>query len=121
MVRLRKYTGLASGYEPLYPLQSEKRFREKLKTPGLIGPSKAEAPENLENTQAYVTGIGLLLENYKMSGYQDAFAKLKEQLAAYDDFVRKEVLPKARADFRLPPELYTIGLKTMASIMLPMN
>jgi hypothetical protein len=110
VVRLRKYTGLASGYEPL-TLQSEKRFREKLKTPGLIGPSKAQLQKNLENTQAYVTGIGLLLENYKMSGYQDAFRKLKEQLAAYDDFVRKEVLPKARGDFRLPPELYTISLE----------
>ncbi len=45
-----------------------------------------------------------------MRGYQDAFAKLKEQLASYDDFVRSEVLPKARGDFRLPPELYTIAL-----------
>jgi uncharacterized protein (DUF885 family) len=46
-----------------------------------------------------------------MSGYQDAFRTLKEQLTAYDDFVRKEVLPKARSDFRLPPELYTISLE----------
>ena len=81
-----------------------------MKTPGLLGPSKLEVEKNLENTQAYITGIGLLLEKYKLAGYQDAFAKLKEQLAAYDDFVRAEVLPKARSDFRLPPELYTISL-----------
>jgi Bacterial protein of unknown function (DUF885) len=109
VVRLRKYTGLESGYEPL-TLQTEKRFREKLKTPGLLGPSKVELEKNLENTSAYLTGIGLLLEKYKMAGYQDAFAKLKEQLAAYDQFVRTEVMPKARTDFRLPPELYTISL-----------
>jgi hypothetical protein len=109
VVRLRKYTGLESGYEPL-TTQAELRFREKLNTPGLVGPAKAEVEKNLENTNAYVTGIGLLLEKYKQSGYQDAFAKLKEQLASYDDFVRKEVLPKARSDFRLPPELYTIAL-----------
>jgi len=109
VVRLRKYTGLESGYEPV-TLQAEQRFREKLKTPGLVGPAKAEVEKNLENTNAYVTGIGLLLEKYKMHGYQDAFAKLKEQLASYDDFVRNEVLPKARGDFRLPPELYTIAL-----------
>ncbi len=107
LVRLRKYTGLDPAYEPL-TVQAEQRFREKLKTPGLVGPSKVEVEKNLENTQAYVTGIGLLLEKYKMTGYQDAFAKLKEQLAAYDEFVRAEVLPKARSDFRLPAELYTI-------------
>ncbi len=109
VVRLRKYTGLESGFEPL-TLQTEIRFREKLKTPGLLGPSKVELEKNLENTSAYLTGIGLLLEKYKMAGYQDAFAKLKEQLAAYDQFVRTEVMPKARTDFRLPPELYTISL-----------
>jgi hypothetical protein len=110
VVRLRKYTGLAAGYEPL-TLQSEKTFREKLKTPGLLGPAKAELEKNLENTSAYVNGIGLLLEKYKMPGYQDAFAKLKVQLAAHDDFVRHEVMATARSDFRLPPELYTIQLE----------
>ncbi len=109
VVRLLKYTGLMQGYEPA-TIQAEERFREKLTAPGLIGPSKAEVEKNLENTNAYINGVGLLLEKYKMRGYQDAFAKLKEQLASYDDFVRKEVLPKARTDFRLPPELYTIAL-----------
>ena len=44
-------------------------------------------------------------------GIRKRFAKLKEQLASYDDFVRGEVLPKSRTDFRLPPELYTIALQ----------
>ena len=110
VVRLRKYTGLDPAYEPL-TIQAEKRYREKLKTPGLVGPSKLAVNKNLENTQAYITGIGLLLEKYKMAGYQDAFAKLKEQLTAYDAFVRSDVLPQARDDFRLPPELYTISLE----------
>jgi hypothetical protein len=110
VVRLRKYTGLDPAFEPL-TVQAEKRYREKLKTPGLVGPSKLAVNKNLENTQAYITGIGLLLEKYKMAGYQDAFAKLKEQLTAYDNFVRSDVLPQARDDFRLPPELYTISLE----------
>jgi uncharacterized protein DUF885 len=110
VVRLRKYTGLDPAYEPL-TVQAEKRYREKLKTPGLVAPSKLAVNKNLENTQAYISGIGLLLEKYKMAGYQDAFAKLKEQLAAYDNFVRTDVLPQARDDFRLPPELYTISLE----------
>ena len=109
LIRLLKYTGVQQGFEPL-TLQAEARFREKLNEPGLLGPPKAKVEKNLENTQAYINGIGLLLEKYKIRGYQDAFAKLKEQLASYDDFVRKEVLPAARSDFRLPPELYSIAL-----------
>ncbi len=109
LVRLRKYTGLEAGYQPV-TIQAEERFREKLNTPGLLGPSKAKVEKDLENTNAYINGIGLLLEKYKMHGYEDAFAKLKTELASYDDFVRTEVLPKARTDFRLPPELYTIAL-----------
>jgi len=67
VVRLRKYTGLEPGYEPL-TIQAEKRYRAKLKTAGLAGPSKLAVNKNLENTQAYITGIGLLLEKYKMTG-----------------------------------------------------
>jgi hypothetical protein len=109
LVRMKKYTGMTPGFTPLFE-QAEQRFREKLKTPGLLGPSKLAAQKNLENTNAYVTGIGLLLEKYKIQGYQPVYAKLKEQLAAYDDFVRKEVLPKTRTDFRLPPAIYAVNL-----------
>lgn len=118
VVRLRKYTGITPGFEPLTQ-QVEERFREKLETPGLLGPSKLQVDKDLENTNAYVTGIGLLLEKYKLTGYQDAFAKLKEQLASYDDFVRKEVLPRARSDFRLPPDLYSIRLENYGIDYMP--
>jgi hypothetical protein len=110
VVRLKKYAGLEPGYTPIVE-QAEARFREKLNTPGLLGPSKMEVEKDLGNTQTYITGIGLLLEKYKMQGYQDAYAKLKEQLAGYDDFVRKEVLPKSRTDFRQPPAIYKISLE----------
>ena len=110
VVRLRKYTGLEAGNVPIVE-QAEARFREKLNAPGLLGPSKMEVEKDLGNTQTYITGIGLLLEKYKLQGYQDAYAKLKEQLAIYDDFVRKEVLPKSRTDFRLPPAIYKTNLE----------
>jgi Bacterial protein of unknown function (DUF885) len=108
LVRLRKYTGIEPGYTPM-TLQAEERFRSKLKTPGLLGPPRAEVEKDLAQTATYITGIGLLLEKYNLKDYQDAFAKLKEQLTAYDEFIRKEVLPKTRTDFRLPPEEYTIA------------
>lgn len=110
LVRMKKYTGLTPGFTPVIQ-QAEQRFREKLNTPGLLGPSKLAVQKDLENTDAYVTGVGLLLEKYKIQGYQPVYAKLKEQLASYDDFVRKEVLPKARTDFRLPPAIYAMNLE----------
>jgi hypothetical protein len=110
LARLKKYTGLAAGYAPATEL-AEKLFREKREqNPGLLYPSKAEVEKNLENTETYVTGIGLLLEKYKIAGYQESFSRLKEQLADYDRFVRNEILPKARSDFRLPPDIYAIEL-----------
>ena len=108
LVRLRKYAGLSLATHPSR-CKPRKRFGAKLKTPGLLGPSKAEVEKDLAKTAAYVTGIGLLLEKYNLKDPQQAFAKLKEQLTAYDEFIRKEVLPKARTDFRLPPEEYVIG------------
>jgi hypothetical protein len=109
LVRMKKYAGMTPGYTPVIE-QAELRWREKLNTPGLLGPPKAEVEKNLENTTTYLEGIGLLLEKYKIEGYAPAYAKLKEQLTSYDDFVRKEVLPKARSDFRLPPAIYEIQL-----------
>ena len=109
VARLRRYTGMENGYTPTTVL-SEKLFREKLNTPGLLGPAKAEVDQDLANMNQFATGIGLLLEKYKMTNYQEPYAKLKTQLAEYNEFVRKEVLPHARADFRLPTELYTINL-----------
>lgn len=110
IVRLRRYAGIEQGYTPTAVL-SEKLFREKLNAPGLLGPPKAEVEQDLAEMDSYVSGVGSLLEKYKMTGYQDAYSKLKEQLAQYKQFVRTEVLPRARTDFRLPPELYSINLE----------
>jgi hypothetical protein len=107
LVRLRKYAGMESGFTPIATL-AEERFRDTAKMPGRLGPSRVELENDLQNSASFVNGIGLLLEKYKLQGYQEPFAKLREQLAAYDSFVRTEALPKARTDFRLPPELYEI-------------
>jgi hypothetical protein len=109
LVRLRKYTGLEPGFTPLTQ-QAEDRFLEKVKTPGLLGPSRKEVEKDLQNTGTYITGIGLLLEKYKLQGYQEAFGKLREQLTRYDEFLRREVLPRSRSDFRLPPAIYRTAL-----------
>jgi hypothetical protein len=110
LVRLRKYAGLAPGTAPLTQL-AEQYTRSRLSEPGLAGPFKGEIERDLANDKTYVDGIGQLFEKYKITGYQEAYGKLKEQLAAYDGFLRQGVLPRARTDFRLPPELYAYSLE----------
>lgn len=110
LVRLRKYAGLEPGTTPIATLAQD-RMRESLATPGLVGPFRGEVERHLENSASYVGGIAELFEKYKIAGYQEAQARLKKQLADYGAFVKAEVLPRARADYRLPPELYAFLLK----------
>jgi uncharacterized protein (DUF885 family) len=81
-----------------------------MSTPGLIWPARIQVQKDLDDTDAYLTGLALLLEKYNLKDYQEPLAKLKEQIAAFNTFIRTEILPKARTDFRLPPELYQIRL-----------
>ncbi|HUS08737.1 MAG TPA: DUF885 domain-containing protein [Bryobacteraceae bacterium] len=110
LVRLKRYTGLEPGYTAITQL-AEERTRERLSQPGLLGPAKAQVEKDLSNATFFIEGIGKLFEKYKIAGYEQAYNKLREQLAAYNDFIRKEVLPKSREDFKLPLELYAYQLE----------
>jgi uncharacterized protein DUF885 len=108
-VRLQKYAGMTPGGRPVTVL-AEELVRSAAK-PGLLYPFKDEIEKALGNSATYIDGIGPLFEKYKIAGYQEPYAKLKAQLTAYNDFVRREILPKARTDFRQPPELYAFALQ----------
>ncbi len=110
LVRLKKYTGTLPGYTPMATL-AETYIRSRLAQPGLAGPFKDKVERDLANNATVVAGIEELFKKYGIQGYEEPFAKLKAQLAAYDGFVRKEILPRARTDFRLPPEMYALGLE----------
>jgi len=110
VVRLKKYAGVEPGYRPTTELVEE-IFRQRLKTPGLIGPPRVEVEKDLAQMDQYVTGIGLLFEKYKIKDYDEPYSKLKTELAQYKEFVHDEVLPHSRSDFRLPPEVYTVRLE----------
>lgn len=110
LVRLRKYTGLEPGYTPFTRL-AEDFTRSRLSNPKLRGPFKDEIERDLANTDTYLDGIGKLFQKYQIAGYEPAIAKLREQVTAYQGFLRKEVVPRARTDFRQPPELYAFALQ----------
>ena len=116
LVRLKKYAGTESGYTPIAVL-AEARTRERLAETALIGPARDEVERDLAQASTYTQGIAQLFEKYKVGGYKKPLAELEKQLKAYETFVRAEIMPRARTDFRLPPELYAHNLKQFGNDM----
>lgn len=110
LVRLNRYAGVESGYQPLTELLKQ-RALEQMAKPGVIYPAKAEVETELGRNSNYVEGIANLFNKYGLKGWEPAYAKLKTQLQDYDAWVRQEILPKARTDFRLPPEKYALAFE----------
>ncbi|HEY2145201.1 MAG TPA: DUF885 domain-containing protein [Steroidobacteraceae bacterium] len=111
LIRLRKYAGVEPGYQPFAELLKQ-RESEQIAKPHVIYPSKQELETELGRNSNYVDGIADLFKKYKLTGWEPAYQKLKLQLIDYDAWVRANVLPKARTDFRLPPEKYALAFES---------
>ncbi|QYF94200.1 DUF885 domain-containing protein [Massilia sp. PAMC28688] len=111
LARLEKYTGTAKGYRPITELAYE-RLQERLKAnKNLLGPFKGQVEQSLARAPVTIKGMRDLLAKSELSGWEPLFARLETQLAAYNELIRKEVLPRARTDHRLPPEVYANNLR----------
>ena len=108
--RLRKYAGLEEGYEPITEL-AKARTSERFGVPGLIGPYKGEIEQELGNAQSYVSGMEQLFQQYGLEGWEEPYQEIVRQLDDYDQWVRAEVLTRARDDYRLPAVLYEDALR----------
>jgi len=117
LIRLRKYLGMEGGQVPLVQLV-EAETREGLKH-GLVAPARLEVENDLETSEPLLTGIDKLFKEYKIEGAEPVLAEMHKQLDAYLQFVRSEVLPRARKDFRLPPELYAFNLEQVGVDIAP--
>ncbi len=110
IVRLRKYAGLAEGYDPITELAKD-RTRERYEVEGLHGPFRGEVEQDLERSETFIIGIGELLAGTGLDGWQEPYEVLAAQLDDYSDWVREEILPRSREDFRMPAPLYADALK----------
>jgi uncharacterized protein (DUF885 family) len=110
VLRIREYAGLAAGYQPLTVILKQ-RVSEQMAKPNAIYPARTEIETELGRNSNYLEGIAALLEKYNLKDWQEPFGKLKAQLVDYDAWTRANVLPKARTDFRLPPEEYALNLE----------
>jgi len=110
VVRLRKYAGIEPGYPPIVEILKQRAI-EQMAKPGVVYPARVEIETELSRNSNYMDGIAALMTKYKLEGWQETFEKLKSQLADYDGWIRANILPKARSDFRLPPEEYALNLE----------
>jgi Arc/MetJ-type ribon-helix-helix transcriptional regulator len=110
LVRLRRYAGLEANYQPFTDILQQ-RAEEQMAKPNMVFPAKLEIETELSRNQNYLTGIPALFRQYGLTGWEEPFAKLQTELTDYDTWVKTQLLPKARTDFRLPPEEYALDLE----------
>ncbi len=108
--RLQRYTGLAPGSVSLFE-QAKARYTERLADKTLLGPYAAEIEQALENAPTYASGVRELYQQFKIDGAEPALKALDQQIKDYAAWARKNVLPRARKDARLPAELYAFSLR----------
>ena len=118
LVRLRKYAGLVAGYEPI-AAQAMRLTRDRQGQAQLLRPAKSQVERDLVNGPILLQGLEKLFDQYKVEGWREPFATLKQQLSEYQQFVRAEILPEARTDFRLPADLYALALEQVGVGLQP--
>jgi uncharacterized protein (DUF885 family) len=110
VIRLRKYAGLQNGYLPLTAVLKERTIQQMEKA-DMIYPAKQQMEVILSHNGSIVDGIRELFIKYKVNDWQETYVTIKKQLEEYDQWIKDNVLPKGRTDFRLPPEKYKLALE----------
>jgi len=116
--RLQRYVGLTPGSASSL-LLARQRYEEKRADGALLPPTRREVEQALSNVDTYAKGIRELFATYKIDGAAPALAAMDKQFKDYAAWTRKVVLPKAREDARLPPELYAFQLKQVGIDIAP--
>ncbi|MCB2083452.1 MAG: DUF885 domain-containing protein [Sphingomonadaceae bacterium] len=114
---LKRYTGMWPGTEPMTEL-AKRRF-EASRGEGKMGPYRIEVEEAVANIPTYISGIRELFGEYGIEGAEDALDAMESQLTGYGEWTKETVLPTARDNPRLPPELYALSLKQVGIDMDP--
>ena len=106
---LQRYTGTFPG-TAAYTEEAKARFAES-RADGKIGPYDVEVKEAVEKSAIYTKGIHDLFAKYKVTGAEAALAAMDKQFADYGKWTTATVLPLARSNPQLPPELYALRLR----------
>lgn len=110
LAKLKQYAGLEPGKIAL-ATSLEQAIQTQLQKTELDFPSNDLLETDLKGNASQIHEIQAFLEKQNVPNYEEAYAQLKAQLLSYEMFIRRQVLPKAAQNFRLPPELYTFSLE----------
>ncbi len=120
IARMEKYAGITDGYVPFTELAKD-RTVERFDVEGLVGPYRGEVEQDLERAGTMITGIEELLAGTDLQGWEESYATLADQMRAYNEWVRAEILPRAREDYRLPADLYEDALRNWGVDASPLD
>jgi hypothetical protein len=109
LVRMRRYAGLETGFVPIATLAKDRTAAELART-GLTGPYIEGLKQQLDRTDFLLKGLSDLFAKDKLTGWESDFAVLSQQIKDYDNWLRSEVLPRARTEVKLPPAVYAEAL-----------
>ena len=109
--RLRRYVGRESGFEPIAVL-ARQRMEEALQDPKLVTPWSVQVKQSLDNQPRYLAGMRDLFRKSGLSGWQGDFKRLERQMTGYAEWVKQDLLPRARQSNRLPEAIYPDTLRT---------
>jgi len=118
--RIEKYAGLVDGLEPITE-QAKARTIERFDVAGLVGPYQGEIEQDLERAESFITGIEGLLAGTDLQGWEESYATLAGQLRDYNEWVRAEILPRARTNYRLPAPIYEDALRNWGVDAAPLD
>ena len=109
--RLACYVGKAG--QPALTEQAKALYEAALANKSLMGPTKEEVEQALARTDTLIQGLQQLFEKNDFIKADDNLALLTQQITDYRQWAEKTVIPTSREDFRLPPEMYALNLKTV--------
>ena len=118
LARLNKYTGQAPDTVAITEL-AKARSSERFRDPGLIGPYIGELEKDLENVARYQAGMAQVFTESGLEGWEAHLQLLNSQLDEYTDWIKENILPRARQDHRLPEEIYADNLKNFGVTVPP--
>lgn len=113
LVRLKRYTGLVDEV-PAVMEQLQARYAESLEeNPDRLPPYRGEVEQAIANAPQFIGGLRQFFGAPDLDPAETApvLDAAEAQINAYVEWVKAEVLPRAREDFRLPVELYALSLK----------
>ncbi|MFO0554044.1 MAG: DUF885 domain-containing protein [Polyangiaceae bacterium] len=91
--------------------QAEARMREALARKDSLRPTRTAVDDQRAAAPKLLADVRAMCDRHHLTDASALLDRLDTQAAAFDAFLERSVLPEARTDTRLPPELYALRLE----------